>query len=111
MRLLAILSKDLASSKVRHYAGFPPSVTGGSDKRQELTAAEFLVIDENQDGIFLYRYGKGGDFAGDTWHRNVDDAKHQASYEYGERVKDWADVPAEVEDVVAFGVSRIASVQ
>jgi len=67
------------------------------------------VIEENQDGIFLYRYGLGGNFVGDTWHMNVDDAKHQASYEYGESVNDWADVPPEVEDVVAFGLNQLGS--
>lgn len=70
-----------------------------------------MVIEENPDGVFLYRYGMGGGFVGDTWHMNVDDAKHQASYEYGESVKEWADVPPEVEDVVAFGLSRLSSIQ
>ena len=111
MRLLAIVSNADEAPKVKHYVGLPPALTGGKDTRQELGRARFLVIEENQDGIFLYRYGLGGNFVGDTWHMNVDDAKHQASYEYGGSVNEWADVPPEVEDVVAFGLSRLASVQ
>ncbi|MGA3010880.1 MAG: hypothetical protein ABSD72_11530 [Terracidiphilus sp.] len=68
--------------------------------------AHLLVIEECPDGIFLYRYGTHGEFAGDTWHMNVDDAKHQASFEYGDLVQEWIDVPADVEDVVTFGLQR-----
>ncbi len=109
MRLLATISSGGETSKVKHYVGLPPALTGGNDTRGELGGARFLVIEENQDGIFLYRYGLGGNFVGDTWHMNVDDAKHQASYEYGESVNDWADVPPEVEDVVAFGLNQLGS--
>lgn len=111
MRLLAIISNAGEASKVKHYAGLPPALTGGKDVRQELGRARFLVIEENPDGIFLYRYGVHGECVGDTWHMNVDDAKHQALYEYGDSVEEWADVPAEVEDVVVFGLNRLGSAQ
>lgn len=110
MRLLAFIPSGEEASKVKHFTGLPPALTGGKDTRQELGGAHFLVIEENPDGTFLYRYGIGGKCVGDTWHMNVDDAKHQASYEFGESVQEWADVPPEVEDVVAFGLSRLASV-
>jgi hypothetical protein len=111
MRLLATISGGIEAPKVKHYAGLPPELTEGKDTRKELGGARFLVIEENTDGIFLYRYGTQGECVGDTWHMNVDDAKHQASYEYGNSVKEWSSVPAEVEDVVAFGLSHLASVR
>jgi hypothetical protein len=111
MRLLANILNSNDASKVKHYAGLPPELTGGKETRQELAGASFLVIEENPDGIFLFRYGVGGDFGGDTWHLNVDDAKHQASYEYGDAVGEWVDVPPEVGDVVAYGLGRLASAQ
>ncbi len=111
MRLLATILSSIEASKVKHYTGLPPGLTGGKDTRQELGGARFLVIEENADGVFLFRYGVDGGFVGDTWHMNIDDAKHQASYEYGESVEEWADVPPDVEDVVAFGLSRLASAQ
>lgn len=111
MRLLAIITNGGEATKVKHYVGLPPELTGGKDARQELGRARFLVIEEDLDGVFLYRYGAQGQFVGDTWHKNVDDAKNQASYEYGESVKDWAAVPPEVEDVVVFGLNGLGSAQ
>jgi hypothetical protein len=111
MRLLTTISNDGGVSKVKHYAGLPPTLTGGKDIRKELGGACFLVIEEDPDGVFLYRYGARGEFVGDTWHMNLDDAKHQASYEYGDSVKGWADVPAEIEDVVLFGLNHVTSDQ
>ena len=76
MRMLAVISGSVIG-KTKHYLGMPPRLTGGIDTRQELSPALFLVIEEKPDGIFLYRYGIGGVFAGDTWHKSIDDAKHQ----------------------------------
>ena len=103
MRMLAVISGNVIG-KTKHYIGMPPSLTGGTDTRQELSPSLFLVIEEKPDGVFLYRYGIGGVFAGDTWHQSIDDAKHQASNEYGDSVRDWKDVPQEISDVVAFGL-------
>jgi len=108
MRLLAIILNKIEASKVKHYSGLPAILTGGKDTRQELGAAQFLVIEENKDGVFLYRYGVDGSYVGDTWHANVDDAKHQASYEYGKNFHGWVNVPPEVKDIVAFGRSLMA---
>jgi hypothetical protein len=109
MRLFTAISSGGGSSRVKHYHGLPPVLTGGEDTRQELGCARFLVIEENPDGIFLYRYGAHGECVGDTWHMNVDDAKHQASFEYGDGLKEWTEVPPEVEDVAVFGLDRVAT--
>jgi hypothetical protein len=63
----------------------------------------------NPDGVFLYRYGAPGKYVGDTWHLNIDDAKHQAAYEYGESITTWSDIPAEVQDVVAYGTNQMGA--
>jgi hypothetical protein len=31
----------------------------------------------------MYRYTRSGEFCGDTWHRNLEEAFAQAEYEYG----------------------------
>ena len=69
--------------------------------------ALFLVIEESPEGFFLYRYSVEGDCVGDTWHMSIDEAKHQAAYEYEGLVGNWTDVPPEVEDVVTFGLNRV----
>lgn len=106
-RLLSILSAGPATTKVKHYLGAPPELTGGDDTRQEMGSPAYLVIEANPDGVFLYRYDNNGECVGDTWHMNVDDAKHQAEYEYESLLQEWQDVPAEVEDVSAFGLARL----
>jgi hypothetical protein len=106
-RFLTILSGTATVPKVKHYVGVPPELTGGKDTRQKMGFARFLVIEENQDGAFLYRYDAKGDCVGDTWHLNTDDAKHQATYEYEDLVQDWQNIPSEVEDAVLFGLARM----
>ena len=41
-----------------------------------------IEVGETGDAM-LYRYQDDGTFCGDTWHETFEDAKHQASYEYG----------------------------
>jgi hypothetical protein len=106
-RLLSILSASPTTTKVKHYLGLPPELTGGHDTRQEMGSPAYLVIEAESDGIYLYRYDNQGNEVGDTWHRNVDDAKHQADYEYGDLIEEWRDVPVEVQDASAFGLARL----
>jgi hypothetical protein len=64
--------------------------------------AEWLVIEESGASYFLYRYTGSGEFAGDTWHAALEDAQHQANYEYGSRSGDWVEVPPSIDDAVQF---------
>ena len=48
---------------VLNYIGRPKSLGG---EPASLTSAAWLVIDETREGVFLLRFGKNGDFAGDT---------------------------------------------
>jgi hypothetical protein len=66
-----------------------------------------LLIECKADGIFLVRFGAAGEVAGDTWHESLEDAKGQATSEYGRDIE-WVRVPADVEDVVAFAQGRQA---
>jgi len=106
MRLLSLISNGRPLPESKQYAGLPPELAGGVETRQKLGSAAFLVIEVTTEGTFLYRYGILGECVGDTWHANVDDAKHQASYEYGGLVEEWINLPTEVTDVVAVGLSR-----
>jgi hypothetical protein len=106
MRLISMLSTEKLEPKVKHYLGLPPDLTMGSDKRQELDMPSFVVIEENSDGVFLYRYDTHGACVGDTWHTNVEDAKHQASYEYGNSLREWSEVPPAINDAVDFGLTK-----
>lgn len=109
MRVLAIVQESSKMLKVGHYVGVPPSLTGGEDTRKKLSNACFVVLEENKDGVFLYRYGARGESLGDTWHLSIEDAKHQAKFEFGERAEKWTEIPAEVESIVAYGISQLES--
>lgn len=61
----------------------------------------FLIIEQTREGFFLHTLPKDG-FAGDTWHQTLEDAKHQATYEFGDSVERWEEVPAHVSDLRAF---------
>jgi hypothetical protein len=107
MRLLAIVPIGGAGSKVGHFTGLPPALTDGKDTRQQMGGARFAVIEDTAEGVFLYRYGSGGEFVGDTWHQSIDDAKHQAVFEYGDSISTWSEIPPAVQDVVEFGINQL----
>jgi hypothetical protein len=109
MRMLSVLPIVASADKTKHHRGLPPELTQANDTRQAMSGARCLVIEENQDGVFLYRFDEEGDCVGDTWHLSVDDAMKQASCEYRGLPHKWAEVPAAVEDVAAFALDKIGS--
>jgi hypothetical protein len=82
---------DSYSLKSRHLIGLPSDLSG--EEQKFLPKAEVLLIEEKRDGTFLYRYTSIGDFCGDTWHRNIEDAKHQVEFEFGDQDYNWVDIP------------------
>jgi hypothetical protein len=51
--------------------------------------AVVLILDSSSQGTYLYRYDATGAFVGDIWHANVDDAHHQATFEYEGDLGPW----------------------
>lgn len=89
------------------FVGLPPQLTGGQDSREELQAPIALLIEERSDGVFLVRLTSKGEFAGDTWHLSLEDAKEQALNEFGAGEQDWRQLPQglqDVGDIVSFAV-------
>ena len=105
IRLTAKLTGRLLESSVIHYGGLPPQLTGGQDLRKRMKAPVLLVIEEKSEGVFLSRFTADGQEVGDTWHRSAEEAQEQARFEYGELLGDWKLVPADVDDVVSFGLN------
>jgi hypothetical protein len=66
-----------------------------------------ILIEQTSDGFMLYRFDAEGGFAGDTWHQSLDDAKHQAEYEYADAIRRWIVVPPAIEDAVGYILGRI----
>lgn len=105
VRLVTKVTGHLDEPKVKHYLGMPPELTGGKDLRESLKPADLVVIEEKEDGVFLIRFTADGEDVGDTWHMTVEDAKHQAQFEYGDLLAEWIEVPADVENAVSFGLN------
>lgn len=70
-----------------HYQGFPEQLGHGSP--ENLKSAVSVAIEENIDGVFLFRFSADGQVVGDTWHMSVEEAKEQAIYEYGALLGEW----------------------
>jgi len=111
MTLLSLLEPTGVEGNTRHYTGLPPTLTGGRDLRLHLIGARFLVIVQDPDGYFLYRFDGSGNCVGDTWHANLLEAQEQAADEYGEALGDWsaipADIPPDLRDVRDFGLKKL----
>ena len=106
IRLTAKVTGHLPEPKVKHFRGLPPELTGGEDQRELMEAPALIAIEEKPDGVFLFRFTADGQVVGDTWHMTVQEAKQQAHFEFGDLLSDWKSVPADVEDLVSFGLKR-----
>ncbi len=105
MRLFTILKEATTQKKTRHFLGLPPELTGGEDNRTPLPFPKILIIEKKGNSFYLFRYDIKGNFAGDTWHLNLEDAKHQAEFEYKDNISEWKEVPEDVDDPIIYALS------
>jgi hypothetical protein len=102
-RWCALVAEAKETSRVIHFVGLPPELRGGRDDRVRLPWPQVLVLEHVPgQGMFLYRYAEDGQFCGDTWHANIEDAKHQAECEYGEQRGGWKQIQEGAEDPMAL---------
>jgi hypothetical protein len=94
-----------APPRVRHFLGMPPA-EGEPETRRQFEAPDFLVVQMNADGAFLYRCAFSSDEIADTWHLSVDDAKAQAEYEFGVLLGEWRLIPVGVKDPIGFVLAQ-----
>jgi hypothetical protein len=108
IRLFAVLRAAVLHPKTRHLVGLPRELTDNGGEPEQLPSPDVLVIEQEGEGsIFLYRVTRTGEPGGDTWHQSIDDAKHQAEYEYGEVLGEWHAIPEEVTDAREFAVEAL----
>jgi len=75
------------------------------DPAKMLPVADVVLIASDVTGTaMMFRYTAHGDFAGDTLHETIGDAKIAAEAEYEEALMPWEDVPDDVSDAHAFAV-------
>jgi hypothetical protein len=103
IRALALVGPVEGRRRVTQTAGFP------IDPTKMLPAPDvILLIADTDPGAMLFRYTAHGEFAGDTWHPSVDDAREHAIYDYSDALGEWVDVPAGVDDAHGYAVRYAA---
>ena len=94
-------------SNGRYFLGTPPEVTGRCGRRKRLPAPSIVIWDPREDGVFLWRFTEMGDYEGDTWHPNPEEAQQQALYEFGEHLGEWQTVSSDPPRIVSRILERI----
>ena len=56
---------------------------------QAMKHARYIVTEEHPEDAYLFRYSDDWDFAGDTWHVNLEEALGQAEYEFSVAQLEW----------------------
>jgi hypothetical protein len=99
-RRIALIGPLAGERSASQTTGFP------LDPEKMLPVADviLLVVDRDPGATMLFRYTAHGDFGGDTFHTSAEEALEQASFEYGESLGEWLDVPDDVADAHAFAI-------
>ena len=101
--ILALIGAVEGERRAAHTAGYP------LDPSKMLPLADVVLLVSGGDpGAMLFRYTAHGDFGGDTWHATAADAQEQASYEYGDALGPWVEVPRDVTDAHAYAIRYAA---
>ncbi len=98
-RWMALVGVMTHERRTVHTAGFP------LEPEKMLPFPDVvLVVADGDGGAMLFRYTAHEEFGGDTWHPSVAEAQQQATFEYGDALLPWIEVPADVTDAHAFAV-------
>ena len=98
----ALIEPTIISASTKHFIGLPPS-NGFEDQRIELPEARVIILRESPDGgITLERYSARKEFAGDTWHPDIEEALEQAELEFSDSLGEWKEIPFNIPDILEF---------
>ncbi len=70
--------------------------------KPSMPLAKVLIIETHENGVYLYHYAKNGEFAGDTLHETIEEAKEQAEFAYGDALTNWQPFPEKESDPLAY---------
>jgi len=99
IRRIALIGPLAGERQAAQTSGFP------LDPSKMLPIADvILLVAQGEPGVMLFRYTAHGEFGGDTYHATSAEALEQASFEYGDSLGEWLEVPDDVIDAHAFAV-------
>ncbi len=93
--------------KVGQWLGWPPELTDGRDLRVRLPWPRVVVIEEMEEGFYLFRHAADGADGGDTWSQTLEEAMDQADFEFGDVLGEWRDVPPDVGNAGSYALERV----
>jgi len=109
-RYYAIIGRPRDYPRVRHTVGLPTELDDAAEPPVQLPWPAATVLEPGSDGGFnLLRLATDGSFAGDTWHLSEDEAREQASYEFGDSLGPWQTIPNSVLDPTSYVAQLLAS--
>jgi hypothetical protein len=86
-----------AGQPIRQFWAEMKAGTTELQNKREMGWPRVLILVEESDGPMLYRYTAEGDYAGDTWHESLTDARDQAAFEYTSSLGTWQEIPDTVQ--------------
>jgi hypothetical protein len=78
--------------RTRHMIGLPPGLDD-SDPPSEMPPARYVLVEQLDEGHFLFRFASDGSDGGDTWHQSLEQALEQAAFEFGLTEDAWKPIP------------------
>ena len=106
--LVAWIPAVVRSGRVRHSVAALSELEQPGPLGTRLPPTRLLLLRPDTHGVALIRFSAAGDFAGDTWHPTLEEAKDQAAFEFGDSASDWQELPEGVEDVQAHVIELLA---
>lgn len=101
IRRIALIGPIAGERRTVETSGFPLD----PDKMLPIADVILLVVDREPGATMLFRYTAFGDFGGDTFHTSSEEALEQATFEYGEALGEWLEVPDEIPNAHSFAVA------
>ncbi len=89
--------KKLVGRRIRlggqpHSGWLPKGAAMPPPTPEVVITVDFVIVQEGPGSYFLESSVRSGDYGGDSWHSSLDDALHQAEFEYGITKDEWTDV-------------------
>jgi hypothetical protein len=88
MRLRAKVNE--ATGNTRHSIG--TLIDGVPTPIEDLPTPEWVEISEEDGAYYLFHLDGDGVCFADTWHQSLDEAKQQATFEFGIQPSDWSEI-------------------
>ncbi len=76
-----------ATGKTRHSVG--TVLEGEPTPVEDVAVPDSIEISEVDGAYYLYRLDANGVCIADTWHQSLNEAKEQASFEFGIKSDEW----------------------